>query len=109
MNKKKILEFEADNSTAFGFTSLDYIEDFELIENIIKEEEKVKVTEKLAGPSSLITIFDLNGLMFKLVYNSDIGNALILINPNSKAKIELKKIAKKAYTSYAKKYPENLS
>ena len=106
MNNNKIFEYDIETGRVFEFNGLEYIEDFELIGEIIINELKAKVIDKMEGPTANIYKFDKDGIKFKLINSLNFGNSLMLIEQKNEDIGFLRKFAEKTYDIYIKNHPK---
>jgi len=76
--KTEIIELKLDDGINIHFKNLDYIDDFDLVANIIEKNINVKLIEYIDGIWSMYRTYEYDDITFQLMYHEDMGNCLRL-------------------------------
>ena len=76
--KTEVFESKFHSGIHICFKNLDYIDDFDLIANIIDNNFDVKVIEDIDGIWSRYRTYEYDDIIFQLMYHEEIGNCLRL-------------------------------
>lgn len=89
----RIVEYETQDGIEYEFFGFDSWEEFELLSEIISTRIKAHTLEKFEGPYSRFAYYEMNGLKFRLMYHSELGNSVSLVQQNKKDNMVLRDLA----------------
>jgi len=76
--KIEIIESKFHSGIHICFKNLDYIDDYDVIANIIDNYVVVKLIENIGGVWSRYRTYEYENFIFQLMYHEDMGNCLRL-------------------------------